>query len=800
MVCLKQLLSLSLLFFFSLLKIYAQQELQQASKFFNKGDFDNALIEYSKLDTSSIEINDNFKIGACYFLANHEQVKGIGYLERYIRNADSVNTVAYFYLGSLYHKNSEFDESINTLEGFLLKLEIEKKNKTISPEIYNEFKKEAETIIVNCNYGKTVMISPRKVLAENLGDSINTKYQEYAPAISLDEKIIVFTSRRPETGGKKKSDDGDYFEDIYIAELIKGSLFEPKQIGTDSSSGFFNLVTPFEYTLSKLLPQIINSKDHDASIQLSNDGNKLYFYRNSDVWTSTKTDTSWSTPVKLSIVNSESFEPSVFITLDENTMFISSEREGGFGKLDIYFSEKDSLGNWSEMKNLGPNINTEDDEDISYVSPDKRIIYFSSKGHSSMGGYDIFKSEKKNGAWSSPINMGSPINTPYNDAFFVMTPQYNRGYYASERPEGKGGMDLYRLTFADERSPLAEIAGLVLEGDSLVPAKSKITLIDGETSLNTTQNSKEISGEYLLLVEHGKKYEMLVETVGFAPYKKTFVIPKQIEYYQLYQEIHHIHLRDSEGNIIGQQIITYNAFYDIENGANNDTLNVIFDKKNYSKYVRDSTNTSIEKFVDVKFYITEDSLRNLLEKDKNLKFIFPDYADISFMYKNNTEFRYALNSYIKEKTIDRAYLAKTKLIVNDMVNSNELTTKLNKLQNPFEKAIVILFEYDDHKIKNQDQKELNILFDFMRVNKDIVFLIKGYTDSKGTDKYNQALSIKRAKQAYLYLTSKGIDKKRLTYQGFGSLSPIAPNVNIDGSDKPEGRALNRRVEFELIPK
>lgn len=792
-------LFLSLLLFCSLSKIYSQQELKQASKFFNKGDFEHALIEYLKLDTSTIETDVNFSIGACYFLAYHEQTKGIKYLEKYISHADSVTTVAYFYLGSLYHKNSEFDKSIKTLEEFLVKLEIENKNKTISPEIYNEFKKETETIIVNCNYGKTMIKSPRDVLIENLGDSINSKYQEYAPVISLDEKTLIFTSRRPETVKSKKPDGGDYFEDIYISNLIKGSLFEPKKLSTDSSSGFFNLATPFEYSLAERLPAIINSKDHDASIQLSNDGNKLYFYRDLDVWITTKTDASWTNPVQLSNVNTKSFEPSVFITLDENTMFISSEREGGFGKLDIYFSEKDSLGNWSEMKNFGPNINTEEDEDICYVSPDNQIIYFSSKGHSSMGGYDIFKSIKKNGVWGSPINMGSPINTPYNDAFFVMTPQYNRGYYASERPEGKGGMDLFRLTFTDERSPLAEIAGLVLEGDSLVPAKSKITMIDGETSLSTAQNSKEISGEYLLLVEHGKKYEMLVETEGFAPYKKSFVIPKQIEYYQLYQEIHHIYLRDSEGNIIGQQIITYNAFYDIENSVNNDTLNVIFDKKNYSKHVRDSTNSSIVKFVDVKFYITEDSLKNLLEKDQNLKFIFPDYAEISYMYKNDTEFRYALNSYVKEKTVDRAYLTKTKLIVNEMANSNELTSELNKLQNPFEKAIVILFEYNDHSIKNQNQKELDILFDFMRVNKDIVFLIKGYTDSKGTDEYNKALSIKRAKQAYLYLTSKGIDKKRLTYQGFGSLSPIAPNININGSDNPEGRALNRRVEFELMP-
>ncbi|MBI2280073.1 MAG: OmpA family protein, partial [Bacteroidetes bacterium] len=106
----------------------------------------------------------------------------------------------------------------------------------------------------------------------------------------------------------------------------------------------------------------------------------------------------------------------------------------------------------------------------------------------------------------------------------------------------------------------------------------------------------------------------------------------------------------------------------------------------------------------------------------------------------------------------------------------------------------------DHNIKDNQQKELEILFDFMDLNREVNFLIKGHTDSKGSDKYNLALSTKRAKQAYSYLTSKGIDKNRLTYRGLGESSPIAPNINIDGSDNPDGRALNRRVEFELMPK
>jgi len=782
---------------------FGQQSSRQASKFFNRGDFDRALIEYSKLDTATIENNDNFKIGACYYLANHDQVKGIPFINKYITNADSVITVAYFYLGSLYHKNEEFDKSIETLELFLTKLDQELKNHTIDDELYNNFKKEAEIIIVNCNYGKIMVASPRKVLAENLGDSVNSKYQEYAPAISLDEKDLVFTSRRPDGNVSAISDDGDYFENIYMTTLKKGSLFEPKKKNVDPTSGFFNLVTDFEYSKIERLPAIINSEDHDASIQLSNDGKKLFFYRNSDVWTTEKNDTSWSEPVKMDAVNSESFEPSVFITLDEKTMFITSEKEGGFGKLDIYVSEKDSSGNWSEMENIGPKINTSDDEDISYVSPDKDIIYFSSKGHSSMGGYDIFKSIKKDGEWSAPINMGSPINTPFNDAFFIMTSKYNRGYYASERPEGKGGMDLYRLTFTDERIPLAELAGLVLKGDSLVPAKSKITMIENNSVLTTTQNSKDQTGEYLLLVQHGRRYEMLVETEGFAPYKKTFTIPEQVEYFQLYQEIHHIYLRDSEGNIIGQQIITHNAFDDIENATRNDTLNQYFNKSNYSQYVRDTANTSVQKFVDVKFYISEDSLMSLMEKDENLKFIFPDYAEISFLYKTDEDFRYALNSYVAGKNIDVNYLRKNSLLVNDMDNAQELTEQIEESLSEtktktFEKPIVVLFGYENYSLTQEGMKEIDILYDFMKENDHVKFLVKGFTDGKGEPDYNLRLSVKRAKSVYSYLVKKGIKKSRLKYEGFGEEYPIAPNFNLDRTDNPEGRALNRRVEFEFI--
>lgn len=789
-------LIVSFFIFFSALNGVSQSS-KQAGKFFNKGQYQEALDQYLLLDSNLLEDNDNFRIGACFYIANHNQVNGIKYLEDYTVESDSVITVAYFYLGSLYHKNYQFDKSIETLNGFLSKLETELSNRNIDEETYFNFKTEAESIISYCNYGKSMMVSPRNVLVENLGENINSKYQEYAPAISLDEKELIFTTRRPEGNISAISDDGDYYENIYSSELLKGSLSEISK--NKSEAGFFNLKTEFEYSIPEKLPEIINGENHNASIQISNDGNKLYFYRDSDVWTAQKTDSTWEEPIKLADFSTDFFEPSVYITLDEKTMYITSEKEGGFGKMDIYVSKIDSNGNWSEMKNLGPKINTQDDEDISYVSPDNNIIYFSSKGHSSMGGYDIFKSIKKSGEWSAPINMGSPVNTPYNDAFFIMTPKYNRGYYSSERPEGLGGMDLYRLTFADERNPLAELAGLVLQGDSLVPAKSKIEMKEVETSISSVQNSKEQTGEYLLLVEHGKTYEMYVETEGFAPYKKTFVVPEQLEYYQLYQEIHHVYLRDSEGNIIGQEIITHNAFNDIDNAlSSNDTLKQLYSKENYSKFVRDSSNSSVERFVDVKFYITEDSLVSLLSKDEKLKFIFPKYAEISFLYKNDEEFRYALNSYVQGKKIDIDYLRHKSILLNEINTQEELSSSIGELEFSNEKPIVILFDYNQFAVDSLSKRELDLVYNIMVKYPQIKFLIKGYTDSKGSKNYNEPLSTRRAMKVYNYLLKKGIDKSRLKYKGFGASNPIAPNVNIDNTDNPEGRALNRRVEFEMI--
>ena len=169
----------------------------------------------------------------------------------------------------------------------------------------------------------------------------------------------------------------------------------------------------------------INTESHDACIALSIDGQTLFMYNNSeenggDIYYSRLDGDEWGVPVPLpGEVNTKYWEGHMTISSDEKVMYFSSDRPGGLGGRDIYKAEKLANGEWGNVTNLGPTINTSKNEDAPYLHLDKRTLYFSSEGFNSMGGYDVFYSEIDNGEWTEPINMGCPINTTENDKFYV---------------------------------------------------------------------------------------------------------------------------------------------------------------------------------------------------------------------------------------------------------------------------------------------------------------------------------------------------------------------------------------------
>ena len=205
--------------------------------------------------------------------------------------------------------------------------------------------------------------------------------------------------------GTPSNRKGDYYEDVFISYKEEEGWSKPKNIGP-----------------------VINSHGHDAAIGLSPDGQTLYLYRSDSVkwgniFACRLNGEIWESPMKLKApINSKNWEGSCSINADNNILFFVSNRPEGFGGKDIYMIRKLPNGEWAAPKNLGPTINTPEDEDAPFIHVDGQTLYFSSKGHKSMGGYDIFKTTYNEGGWSTPTNIGYPINTAEDDRFFVLSP------------------------------------------------------------------------------------------------------------------------------------------------------------------------------------------------------------------------------------------------------------------------------------------------------------------------------------------------------------------------------------------
>ncbi len=608
----------------------------KGDQFLKKGKYEEGIEYFHELDEKVKMENSlyDYYLGRFYYSTPDQKENAIPHLEEYLRKTDSLQIKyrehdhVYYILGKLNHLTYNFIEAKFYYKEYL-KLVEEKpflSMKEREAEVTN-----VEREIEQCNYGEIAVKNPRNVYIENLGDGINTPYPDYAPVVSQDEKLLIFTSRRPAKGNKYVPGEG-YYEDIYQAELIEGSSFEKRIVKSNDSirSNHVAILTEFKYENFKRMENGINSDGHDAGIQLGENDQTLFFYRDSDIWQVSLSDSTESEPEKMGrSINSAGQESSIFISHDGTKLFIVSDRSGGFGGRDIYVSEKQENGSWGKAVNLGPNINSKYNEDAPYLDADGKTLFFSSAGNSSIGGYDIFRSRLEEDGWSFPINLGYPINTTSDDIYFSMTGRSNRGYYSSGSLDGKGGMDLYRITFSDERDPVAELVGAVKLAEDLEDdLTTTITMTSVDEKETISQSIDSLNG-YFLLLGHGKEYDMSIKTDGFAPFQRRFKIPEQEEYFQLHQEVHQEKLYNKNGIIIGQKITVYNAM------GNETSSDVLYDSLTINKlnFIKMSLNYegNMEALTDVKFYVSEDSLKRLMDGDTSLAFTFDANTNVSFI-------------------------------------------------------------------------------------------------------------------------------------------------------------------------
>ena len=628
-------------------------------------EFDKALVYYFKVyEHDSTNANLNYRIGQCILhLTSEERYKrydAIPYLEVATESmTDNYNEGSYkersapyealYYLGNAYRFKHEFENAIVIYERFLSYL---------PPKEYyyiSFVKRESES----CHNAMELIAIPVKYETIGLNDLVNTDSKvENCPVVNFNEDVIVFTSG----GSNSFSPDinmaainADYvMDDIFFTQQIDSVWTQPISINQNLKAGRVTVPTAITGDGKELY--IVRDDNDDGNIYVS--------YFKEGVWSKMK--------ALNRNINTSEWESHASITRDGKTLFFTSDRKGGYGGLDIYKSNFDEeKKDWGPAINLGPTINTMYDEETPNVINDGKTIYFSSQGHYGMGGFDIFYSTLIDSAnWTSPMNLGYPLNTVGNDLFYL--PRKN-GEYAIFPLNGndrgyKQQNDIYKIKIPVPGKELTEIIlkGIVSIEDNNWPMHpgTEILIIDNK------------SGDTL------KKVDVNLESG------------------------------------------VYNT--ELSSGS----FKIVYSVPGYKSHV-------------------------------------------AFMLIPKI---YAKTEYVLNVTLKPILVSKGDYYV---------------IKNVF-------FDFGLHDLSKESLIEIEKLFDIMSENKDLYIEVAGYADSRSSKDFNKKLSERRAKSVIDYLISKGLSSQRFIAIAKGEDNPIAINVNQDGTDNPEGRKLNRRVEIKLM--
>ncbi|MBI4929590.1 MAG: OmpA family protein [Bacteroidetes bacterium] len=715
----------------------AQSAIKKGDELFKAGVhlYNRALEFYLKAnDFNSENAELNYKIGVCYLYSSFKQ-KAVPHLEKARKLNSEVNDKLYYYLGRGYHLAMQWDKAITNFDEYKKRIAGSEEEKT----------SDADKKIQECKNGIELMkdtLRMRKLPDSlryhivNMGAEVNSQFPDYRPVISADESVLIFTARRDNTsGGGVDPYDGKYYEDIYISNNEKGNWTESKNLGDP----------------------INTSNRHDATCGISVDGQTLFIYLD-DTYTGSgniyecKLDGhNWSEPKKLpSTINTRYHESSASLSPDGKTLYFCSENpldNKGLGLHDIFKSAKDEKGEWGAPENLGDVINTEYDERTVFIHPDGKTLYFSSQGHNSMGGFDLFKSVYNDSLkkWSAPVNLGYPVNSPDDDVDFVVSASGKHGYYATIRPDGFGEKDIYRITLpADTTVYLTLVKGNVTD-ESDNPVGSKIEIIDMKTGkLVSTQESNNATGKFLVSLPSGKNYKMKVTANGYFPHEEVFNIPRGEKFKELDVNIklkRKEQIVDIEGTIVDEKGKALKAKIEIVNNATGEVI---------ARTTADQLGKYLSKLKGGKNYGMTVSADGYLFQSINLD-IPPD----------------------KDKMkLPPIVLKKIRANANIVLNN-------------------IFFDFDKASLRPDSKPELQRVANVLNDNPSMKIEISGHTDNKGSATYNLKLSESRAKSVIDYLIANGIEKARLSFKGYGFLKPIASN------ETEEGRQQNRRTEFKV---
>lgn len=499
-------------------------------------DYKGALNIYTDvLSGKPNDANVMFHIAECHF--ELKEMKEAREFAEKSKGADpKANVYNSLLLGKIYQMEAMPEEALAEYNTFKTTVGSNKKIE----------ESEVERYIKQVNTSKELIANPADVKVENMGDVINSEFEDKAPMVSADGKTLIFTSQRPGKSSAVNPDDGMYYEDIYISrwDTLKKTWGD-----------------------AELIPGTLNTEGQDAATSISPDGKQIFLFKNDieaesrggDIYVSRLSSSGkWGAPKSMGKpINTTYAELGACSSPDGKTLYFVSERQGGLGNADIWMVKRKTRTEWEKPVNLGDVVNTAEDEGGLFLAPDGKTLFFTSKGHNSMGGYDMFKTTMDGGKWSTPVNLGYPINTIYNDYCFSLSIDAKTGYFTSNRKGGLGGRDVYKVDLtnypvldkdmkkkAENNGPvMAILKGDIFDAGAGSGMEAELTVYDETGAKIGSTTSSEGSGEYFLTLLAGKTYQVKIDVKGFKPVdEKVEIIPAKegattvVKHYLLYKK------------------------------------------------------------------------------------------------------------------------------------------------------------------------------------------------------------------------------------------------------------------------
>lgn len=576
-------------------------------------------------------------------------------------------------------------------------------------------------------------------------DLINTEKDDFGVVFGNDFGSIYFTSTRNNEFTTKRNEN---IENIFsVTDSLEGDL---------------------SYTPSLVSYNGRDFKRNTSISYLNAESNHMIIYRDEkngqgNLYECHLISNNWSEPVPIQGINSDFHESSAILTKSKKTMYFISNRPGGQGGKDIWKANKDADGQWTNITNLGSTINSSLDEEGLYLSEDEKVLYFSSKGFNSIGGFDIFYSELKTTGWSKPKSLGTPINTVRDDVYFVFGQYEKTAYYSSITD--KDDYDIYQIIF--NKTVKKEIRKVVsvyrkLEDNYTKQVVSgKVKVIDAISgNLIGTHNVDSLTGEFKVLLDQGIKYDLIYDVPGYERHSEEIFMDGLSKTYV-----------ENNGAIALNKIGPKYA---------------VFQGKVLDKNMK----TPLESNIQIKDPLTN-QIVNSFKSDP-----------VTGEFKTNL-----LPGKMYDVTIDsKDYMYfSDKIYISDTMKTFSLksSVELQKLNKGAEIELKnIFYTYNSYDLLPDSYIELNKLVELFQKNPNLRVELSSHTDSRGSTESNLILSQKRSNAVVEYLLKYGIQPERLLPKGYGESNPVVSDQTISKlktkAAQEAAHAKNRRTEFVVL--